>query len=203
VEIIFDVGANHGQSAAIFRQWYRHATIHCFEPVSATFRILNAAVGRWPTVQTHNIGFGAIAGPQSVVLQSDDRRTHLGTVPSDAPTELIELDTLDAFCASHQFSRIDYLKVDTEGHDLAVLHGAASLLRNGSVAIVEVEAGMNVDNRFHASAESLATYLASSGYRLFAVYEQVLEWPTADAYLRRANLVFVSPETVRRNRWIG
>jgi FkbM family methyltransferase len=203
IKMVFDVGANRGQSARTFRYWYPQATIHCFEPVPTTFRILQTAVSRWPQVQTHQIGFSGAAGQAPIALPTRDDQAHLNLIEGDALIEMVELDTLDAFCLRHGVSHIDYLKIDTEGHDLAVLQGGASLLAEGAAAIVEVEAGMNPDNHFHASAESLTQCLAQHGYRLFGFYEQVLEWPTAEAFLRRANLVFVSPDTIRRNHWVG
>jgi len=39
--------------------------------------------------------------------------------------------TVDAYCAAQGIERVDYLKVDSEGHDLAVLQGAAGMLEVG------------------------------------------------------------------------
>jgi FkbM family methyltransferase len=203
VETIFDVGANRGQSAADFRRWYPRAIIHCFEPVTATFGILQKAVSHDAGVRTHQVGLGASAGTRMIALSSDDRMSHVGPAGTIGRTESIVVDTLDTFCVRERIGRIDYLKVDTEGADLAVLEGASQFLGSASAAIVEVEAGLNPESTYHASAQSLTDYLVRYGYRLFTVYEQVLEWPTADAYLRRANLVFVSPETIRCNHWVG
>ena len=198
--MIFDVGANHGQSLVMFRRWYDSATIHCFEPVPATFDDLSSRVGRWPRVHLHRIGLGARPEEARITVGADDTRAHVSTDHSESG-EAILIETVDRFCERHRLSTIDYLKIDTEGHDLAVLQGADRLLGNGAVAIVEVEAAMNPDNRFHVSFEALAGQLTSNGYRLFGLYEQVLEWPTADAYLRRANVLFVSPDTIRRNHY--
>jgi FkbM family methyltransferase len=203
VDVIFDVGANRGQSAQSFRRWYPRAVIHCFEPVTETFEILQKTVSCDAHVHPHRIGLGASTGPQVIALAADDRMSNVGREGTNGRSELILVDTLDNFCAEQKIDRIDYLKVDTEGCDLAVLHGGAGVLGRGAAGIVEVEGGLNPDNSFHVGAQALTQCLASYNYRLFTIYEQVLEWPTANAYLRRANLVFVSPETVRRNHWTG
>lgn len=203
VDVIFDVGANRGQSAESFRRWYPRAFIHCFEPVKATFDILQSTVANDARVRVHHMGFGATTGGQVIALGADDRMSNIGRDAADGRGESIVVDTLDRFCAQHEIDHIDYLKIDTEGSDLAVLQGAPEMLGRGAARIVEVEGGLNPDNSFHVGAQALTQCLTSYEYRLFTIYEQVLEWPTANAYLRRANFVFISPDTVRRNHWTG
>ena len=202
VEMIFDVGANHGQSAQEFARWYPGATIHCFEPVSATYQILRSHVSRLPGVHAHHTGLGETAGQQTIGVAADPLMSRIGSNDGQS-TELIQIDTVDEFCTRSGIQRVDYLKIDTEGQDLSVLKGAACMLRESRASIVQVEAGMNTHNRFHVSADDLTAFLRAHEYRLFGVYEQTLEWTTADAYLRRSNLVFVSPETIRQNHWNG
>jgi FkbM family methyltransferase len=202
INLIFDVGANKGQSATRLRAWYPEATIHCFEPVTSTFQVLKQTVTGWPKVHLHQCALGAEPAHASVRRHAYDEQSQI-VDGGAAGGERVDDDTVDQVCQRLGITSIDYLKIDTEGHDLQVLKGAADLLGRGRIALVEVEAGMNVDNDFHVSAEDLIGHLRVHQYRLFGLYEQTLEWPTANAYLRRANLVFVSPETVRQNRWTG
>jgi hypothetical protein len=51
----------------------------------------------------------------------------------------VECATLDGFCQAQGVAQIDVLKVDAEGHDLAVLQGAEGLLAGGRVKFVFVE----------------------------------------------------------------
>ncbi len=205
ITTVFDVGANKGQTASVLRRWYPRAIIHCFEPAPATFTLLQLNLSQLGGIRVYPLGLSNRVGEIPLVIESDNTRSHVSKTASDtgAGTVMIQLETLDTFCDRHAIASIDYLKIDTEGHDLAVLEGAATLLQESRIAIVEVEASMNPDNRFHVSAEALTQTLVTRGYRLFGVYEQTLEWPTADAYLRRANLVFVSPDTITQNRWRG
>lgn len=200
IDMIFDVGANYGQSAEEFKRWYPAATIHSFEPVATTCRVLQSRVGRLRGVHVHQVGFGEIPGSQTIAVAADPLMSRVGSTDG-VHSEQIEIDTVDAFCRRTAIEQIDFLKIDTEGQDLSVLKGGACVLGEGRAAIVQVEAGMNMHNRFHASADDLIDFLRSRQYALFGIYEQTLEWTTADAFLRRANLVFVSPETVRRNHW--
>jgi hypothetical protein len=51
----------------------------------------------------------------------------------------IDCETLDGFCQARGVAQIDVLKVDAEGHDLAVLQGAGGLLAGGHVKFVFIE----------------------------------------------------------------
>ena len=55
--------------------------------------------------------------------------------------EPLELTTIDDFCRENGFERIHFLKIDVEGHELAVLHGAESMLRDGRIDFIQFEFG--------------------------------------------------------------
>lgn len=185
---IFDVGANIGQSAAKFRRRFPKASIHCFEPSAGSARRIRAR--RLGNVKVHEIALGSSAGTGALVRGHDPAIFHI----ADEGDETIAIDTIDAFCETHRIDRIDFLKIDTEGHDLEVLRGAAAMLGAWRIMAVQVEAGMNPENSFHISFETLKAFLEGYGYRLFGFYDQVNEWPTRQPHLRRANPLFISPD---------
>jgi hypothetical protein len=86
---------------------------------------------------------------------------------------------------------IDFLKIDTEGHDLEVLHGF--LPRLGQVDFVEVEAGMNPYNTTHVPFDRLAGFLREAGFHLAHIFQQKMEWKRGgQPVLRRCNPLFVN-----------
>ena len=55
---------------------------------------------------------------------------------------------LDSFVAEQNIGAIDFLKIDTEGHDLQVLRGARGLLDRRAVRIIQFEYGQaNIESR--------------------------------------------------------
>jgi FkbM family methyltransferase len=202
VRTIFDVGANVGQSARSYLESFRGATILCFEPVKATYDTLVAALGSAPNVRCFHVGMSAsVGGGTMEVDEKQSSMNRLTTAGSPATNvESVALDTLDAFCARESIAHIDLLKIDTEGHDLEVLKGAAGLLASQAVDIIQVEAGMNRRNQRHVPIEHFKSYLEPLEYFLFRIYDQVAEWPTGDPNLRRSNLVFISDPVIRKNR---
>jgi hypothetical protein len=69
----------------------------------------------------------------------------------------------------HGYPKVDFLKTDTDGHDIEVLLGARSLLRNGCLAAV-VEC--NFHGRHHPAANSFANIdqlLRAADFTLFDI----------------------------------
>jgi len=201
--MIFDVGANVGQSARLYRRHYREACIHCFEPVTATYIELCENLKDDRQVITHPMALGASHAEADMVLQGTSDMSRLTeAVPSglssdrDATLERVEVTTLDRFCKHHDIAHINYLKIDTEGTDLQVLQGAEATLQARGIDLIEVEAGMNPGNSRHVPFETLKAFLEARGYFVFGIYEQVEEWPTAQPHLRRINTLYVCDRVI-------
>jgi len=117
--------------------------------------------------------------------------------------ESVDLTTLDDYCDVNGVERINYLKIDTEGHDLEVLKGSVNMISERRIDLIEVEAGMNPSNLLHVPFETLKDYLESCSYVVFGIYEQAWETRTGEAHLRRINAVFVSLEVIKMNKQSG
>jgi hypothetical protein len=55
--------------------------------------------------------------------------------------EAISLKTLDGFCSEQGIEKIDFLKIDVEGHELFVLKGAAQMLQSKKIRFIQFEFG--------------------------------------------------------------
>ena len=162
---IFDIGANVGQTIRHAREFWPDAPIHAFEPVAATFALLEAKTGGDPALTRHRLAFGTRAG-RAVMLAVPGSETNriLDRARPNQPTEEVEVVTGDGFCAAHGIDRIGVLKVDTEGCDLDVLVGFRNLLADRRAEFVVVEAGMLPDSPLHVPFGRLADLLLAFGY---------------------------------------
>ena len=200
IRTVFDVGANVGQSASQFRLWFPDAQIHCFEPVAATFARMSQRMARnSDSVHLHHVAVGAANGQTTILTGATSDLSRV--VPADRATrsghvEIADMITLDDFCDREGVGYIDFLKIDTEGHDLAVLKGCERLLAEQRVGLIRLETGMTPANRHHVPFEDIKAHLQCRSYVLFGLYEQVHEWTARFAFLRRADPVFVSKRMV-------
>ncbi len=207
IQTILDVGANIGKSAIRYRQKWPSARIESFEPFQHAYRILceNTQV---LNVRCHNIALGSYSGYLDVQISAEDKHSSRNSlIPENnihditkLKTERIQMTTLSEFCVQQNIPFIDFLKIDTEGYDLEVLKGGASLLQSASVFMIQTEVSMNPMNTFHMGLEPIYTYLEKLGYMLFGIYSQVHEWNPKRPILRRADAVFICERLVTPER---
>ena len=155
--VLFDVGANKGEfTKRIVEAWKGSPyQLYAFEPSRKTFEMLQNSVSNSAPVHLVNMALGD--KPGHVDLFSDKEGSGLASVyPRDlsyhkinfSDHEKIEDTTLDLFCEQNKISSIDFLKLDVEGHELAVLSGGKRMFEEGKVKIVQFEfGGCNIDSR--------------------------------------------------------
>lgn len=70
-QVIFDVGANIGQTATAFKKTYPDARILSFEPVKETFKILEKSIKDLSNVDAYNLGLGSVSGEAKIKIFSN------------------------------------------------------------------------------------------------------------------------------------
>ena len=153
--VVFDVGANVGDFARhASSAWGARARLYCFEPSRGAFARLRDNVTGLPGVELVPMGLGAATS--EALLYADRDGSELASLYPRATfaaggeprTETVPITTLDAFCAEHDVRRIDYLKLDVEGHELAVLEGGRAMIEADRVDCIQFEfGGCNIDSR--------------------------------------------------------
>ena len=190
VRTVFDIGANVGLTAKEMALGFPKATIHAFEPVGGTYEMLEDAVREQPRIKCAQMAFGDMRS----VVRMEAKAGWVKSKISDVGSVEVEVHRGDEFCASQGIERINFLKIDTEGYDLKVCQGFESMLKAGSIDLLQVECGLNSTNKLHVPFQAFRDYLDPLGYMLFKLYDQA-GWP-----VRRGDAVFIAPQVVRANR---
>jgi FkbM family methyltransferase len=172
--LLFDVGANVGQTIWAFLETFPSAQIVSFEPSPRTFPLLSGNYGAHPNVRLEPIALGDAESTMSLHLTPDHCATDSLLRPTwTTASEIVSVrvDTLDHYCATHNISRIDLLKIDAQGFDLNVLRGAEQMLRRKAIRLVTAET--NVASLYHDEPplSALLTYADSLDYRLIGFYD--------------------------------
>ncbi len=167
--VIFDVGANVGQTAKTYRRLFPSAQIWSFEPFPATFASLcrSAPGGSFhPTqialsdqVTTTTLNLGRFSTTHSLLEGGNTGET------IDVAT-----DTVDNFCRSHNIPAIDILKIDVEGAESRVLAGAADMFSQGKVRAVFIEVYFQPAYEGMAMMWDLHAQLNAAGFVLHGLY---------------------------------
>ncbi len=149
---VLDIGANFGVFTRLFSQLVGpHGSVIAFEPVPLTFRTLAAGIERYrlTNVRAVNKAVSDHAGAVSMVVPSyagnkGDNLYEARIVNSSASQKTLAVDsvTIDSL----QLPRVDFMKIDVEGHELEVLQGSRQTLeRHHPALMVEVTSSRTVD----------------------------------------------------------
>ncbi len=199
--VLFDVGANVGQSCLLYRRLFPDAVIHAFEPVPATHLKLTQSVAGASNIHVHKVALSASDGVLEMHLANNSTMNRLGQSDASNNTEQVATQRLDSFCREHGIGHIDFLKIDTEGRDLAVIQGAGDFLRD--IDFIQCEVSANRYNRFHVPFAQVFDFLSDAGFHLFHVDGQTFEWGNGGyPVLRRFDPVFINARIVGKMRSI-
>ncbi len=115
--IIIDCGANMGTSVLYFKKYYPQSQIHCFEPDSDIFKVLQCNVSR-NQLSTVNLYHKAVwTQEESLFFEKDGAQSgKISVQPHEAKVSCIRLLEF-----MRNFEVIDFLKLDIEGAELPVL----------------------------------------------------------------------------------
>ena len=128
--VAVDVGANLGfHTLGLARRVGPGGCVHALEPDPDNFRLLartvrEAGLGQ---VRLHRLAAGDRAGEQTLYLSPVNRGDHRVT-PDDEPRRAVAVSTLvlDELLAAAP--RVDFVKIDVQGAEIAVLRGLARTL---------------------------------------------------------------------------
>jgi FkbM family methyltransferase len=179
IGMIFDVGANVGQSALEYAKSFPEAEIHSFEPFEANFNELVHNTRDIVAIRRHHLALSDRRCSLDVLVDNvinsewnsitDKRQGEMKASPV-ASKEAIVLCRGDSFCNDQKISRIDILKIDTEGHDFEVIQGFQGMFETGSISSVIVEVGF-LEDQTHGNFQKINNYLIGRGMQLAGFYE--------------------------------
>lgn len=156
--VVFDVGANVGAYAAELLRRFHRIRLHCFEPAPEAFARLSATLDD-ARASLHPYGLGARQEQVPLYAPPDASASTLASVHARQlgrrgiemlEAGVVELRPLDDVCAQLGVDEIDFLKLDVEGHELAVLDGSAGLLADRRIRLIQFEfGGTGLDARIY------------------------------------------------------
>jgi FkbM family methyltransferase len=174
--VIFDVGANAGQSVDRIRSYFAHPIIHAFEPSPDTFKQLQKATKAVPDLVLNNLALGRYNGTADLVENTESVMSSLlefgpdswGSVKKKTP---VAVSTLDEYCTGKMVESIDILKLDTQGFELEVLNGGENLFSQGRVSVVFMEITFSEMYQGLPSLDVLYRFMIERGFLLVAFYD--------------------------------
>jgi FkbM family methyltransferase len=179
--VIFDVGANIGNTVEVFRTLFDQCTVHAFEPHADQFAALEHRLGAAERVVLNNVAIGAAVGtavfhrashPESGSLLPLNPKSWFADALDIRPAgeETVTVDTIDHYCEAHGVGEIDLLKLDVQGFETECLRGAQSMLAHGRIRVIQSEVTCHAMYQRATNISDLEALLLPHGYRLFTLF---------------------------------
>jgi FkbM family methyltransferase len=150
INTVIDVGANRGQFVDEIRSSGWQGDVLSFEPLPTVFAQLSRRAAGDPGWTAIEVALGEVNGTREINVAANTwsssllpiADTHLAAAPASRYVERhpVEVRTLDDVLGELGLleGRIFYLKVDTQGYELAVLAGASAAVQASAAIELEV-----------------------------------------------------------------
>jgi len=200
-KIIFDVGANKGQSIELYRNWFPNAAIYSFEPNPRLFNLLKEKYRNDKKVNLFNFALSNQEGEMTFYENKFDSSSTLEIVNPESEylekkakvlgvekSELIvnsypvKVQKLSNFINEQNFESIDFVKIDVEGHEFDCLKGLFDGL-NSAVKCIQIEAQSNDLYQKQTNLDDIKNLIKENGFNQsieikhgFGGFSDILFW---------------------------
>ncbi len=177
-----DVGAHRGEVTLPWAKKYHHLTVYAFEPivpiaaqvidVCPNFVVIAAAVAEQNTIAPLFLTKDPNAS-SLLTIDSDVRATWIGGEPLEVIGQrVVPTIRLDTFLDRMHIERVDLLKVDAQGSDLAVVASAGNRIKDIDTVVLEVTITASQVYRGAPDKQSVMSYMEQRGFELVHVTTQ-------------------------------
>lgn len=155
LRLVFDVGANAGHWSEAALSFWPNCHVHAFEIAPPTAeRYLDCLSKEISLGRVTFNAFGVSDEATEIEMfyyPGNDELTSHRRRHAEHPAEKFigTVKTLHDYCKDNKIECIDFLKIDIEGHEFKVMHGASDLLENGKISCIQFEYGaFSTESRF-------------------------------------------------------
>lgn len=172
--VALDIGANVGMvTLPLARRVGSDGVVHAFEPNPPVYDrlLVNIALNNLPNVVTNNIALGSFTGHAELYGSrgANQGMSSLAHHPGLNRTATCRIETMDDYAARISLGRVDLIKIDTEGADVAVLLGGQHVISTFRPALY-FEVDRRLLAKYDASPEQAMQFLGDLGYSVWRAH---------------------------------
>ena len=183
-DIVLDVGANIGYYSVIFSKLVgNNGKVLCFEPTNHYRKVLekNLAANNIHNAEVFAFGLSNKSEELEIHIGECSATLHPPDMQGCRNSETINLKSLDDFLQEYKLAKINFIKIDIDGHEPLLLEGAwKTLEKYDPVVLLEV----NHLNYYMAgfTVWDLYDLLKNKGYKIYHE-EKLIEFRTKTEFL--------------------
>lgn len=186
--VIFDIGANQGQSIERFKNLFPFAKIYAFEPIEFEFKKLKQKYINDVNVILNNCAVAEVSGQREFNITAKTGNSSFNKIKSNTKwlkvrskqfntneeeyvkkVERVKIVTLDDYCRENQIKKIDLIKIDTQGYEDKILSGAQNILSKNIISAIECEIMLDNVYEKYLNFSDLEKYLVPNNFRIVGI----------------------------------
>lgn len=184
--IIFDVGANQGQSIRRFKKIFPKSIIHAFEPIKEEFDKLQNEFKSDSNIFLNNCALGDSLGKNKFNIMASTghssffkirpntewlkiRSKEFGAAENGYIKKVVDvkINTINNYCNNNNILKIDILKLDTQGFEEKILAGASEIIPR--IKLIETELMFDDVYEKRLNFYDVEKYILKHNFRLLAI----------------------------------
>lgn len=166
--VVVDIGANAGFFSLFMFSLFPKARVYAFEPMPYNYNILHTYSKKYPHFKWHAVNKAVSNTNAEITLHASkiDGYTTLASVFHSARNDkeiTVEATTLEKVVEEYKLDNIDFLKLDCEGAEYAILYSLPkAILEKVAVITIETHTGAKPKENIF----SMVNYLKENKYEL-------------------------------------
>jgi len=200
-DVFIDIGANIGYFSLFVASNFPSAKIIAFEPVTGLYQELNnnVALNNMENITTVNIAVGEINEEKELFVSAAN---NLGMSSFQQPEnysgnkEKVKVVTLGDWFKTSGLSKINIIKLDIEGSELAALRGMKEIIKERKPILI-IEMNPATLSLFNLKTSDISNYLKEYNFEGFLIFENCkLEHLNQGEINQTINVLFIHREKV-------
>jgi len=176
--IFFDIGANVGVQTLQLKEYFKDSTIHSFEPTNFGYNklknniLLNPKINKKIFINQTFLSNKKKDIPKQVYAswnlknKKTVHKKHFGSLKKTINASSFKLDT---YIKNKKIKKIDFIKLDVDGHELDVLKSGYNFLKEKKVPII-FEVAPYLYKEYGYTHYDLINLFKELGYRFYDIY---------------------------------
>ena len=166
--VFCDLGANHGLCTFGLLPEHSSVDFHMFEANESLVEIIKMSTTLHPKssfVVNHACVSDKFGHSIFHLESSQTGQSHVAT--NEERGIEVENIVMDHYCSEKKISKVDFAKIDLEGHELSALKGWECYLTSHSIRSIYIEIMPENQNRYNLNTNAPLLFLESLGYELY------------------------------------
>jgi len=198
-DVVIDIGANIGYFSLLVANNIPSVNVISFEPVKDLFQSMNEniSLNDFKNISTINAAVGEINEEKELYISAFD---NLGMSSFKQPEnysgkkERVKVVTIDNWFKTSGLSKIDIIKLDIEGSELAALKGMKDILQKQKLVLI-VEVNPETLSMFSVKPSDICDYLKQLNFEGFIILENARLEPLRKIEINKTtNILFIHYE---------